>query len=155
MRTDPPLCYNEAMAKLTWKQTAFIDEYMKDFNGTQAAIRAGYSPDSAQQIASENLSKPLVKEELKRRYEAGRMSPEDIVARLEAMAEGTIPTRIVESPSKTYGKPTQRREYDTKGALQDLGKVYALFIDKQIVENIGLEIVDDNDPDLPGEEGKE
>ena len=87
------------MAKLTWKQTAFIDEYMKDFNGTQAAIRAGYSPDTAYSIASENLKKPEIKAELQRRYEAGRMSPEDIVARLEAMAEGTIPTRIVESLS--------------------------------------------------------
>ena len=76
-----------------------------------------------------------------------RVTPEQIIARLELMAEGSIPTRIVESPSKTYGKPTQRREYDTKGALQDLGKVYALFVDKQIVENIGLEIVDDEESD--------
>ena len=34
---------------LTDKQRAFCIEYPKDFNGTQAAIRAGYSdnPDSA------------------------------------------------------------------------------------------------------------
>ena len=128
---------------LTWKQKAFIDEYMKDYNGTQAAIRAGYSENSAKEIAYENLTKPHIKEELKRRYESKRMSTEEIVARIEGMVEGTIPTKVVETPSQMYGKPTLRKEYDTRGALQDLGKVYALFVDKQIVENIGLEIVDD------------
>ena len=137
--------YNDSMSELTWKQKAFIDEYMKDFNGGAAAVRAGYSEDSAYSIASENLKKPEIKAELQRRYEAGRMSPEDIVARLEAMVEGSIPTKVVEAPSHVYGKPViQRREFDTRGALQDLGKVYALFVDKQIVENIGLEIVDDD-----------
>ena len=133
------------MAKLTWKEKAFLDEYMKDFNGAAAARRAGYSENSAKEIAYEILTKPHIKAELQRRYEAGRMSPEDIVARLEAMAEGTIPTRVVESPSQLYEKPKVRKEFDTKGALQDLGKVYALFVDKQIVENIGLEIVDDEE----------
>ena len=130
---------------LTWKQKAFIDEYMKDYNGTQAAIRAGYSEDSAQQIASENLSKPVIKAELKRRFEAGRMSTEEIVARIEGMVEGRIPTKVVKAPSHVYGKDPviAREEYDTQGAVRDLGKVYALFVDKQIVENIGLEIIDD------------
>lgn len=45
---------------LTAKESRFVDEYMVDLNGTQAAIRAGYSPDSARQIASENLSKPYI-----------------------------------------------------------------------------------------------
>lgn len=49
---------------LTPKQELFCIEYMKDFNGTQAAIRAGYSENTAQQISSENLSKPLVSEYL-------------------------------------------------------------------------------------------
>ncbi|WP_241027206.1 terminase small subunit [Variovorax sp. RKNM96] len=34
-------------------QQRFVDEYLVDLNGTQAAIRAGYSPDSARQMASE------------------------------------------------------------------------------------------------------
>jgi phage terminase small subunit len=45
----------------TIKQARFIVEYCKDFNGTQAAIRAGYSEHSAQEIASENLSKPIIR----------------------------------------------------------------------------------------------
>ncbi len=51
---------------LTDKQRLFCHEYLKDLNGTQAAIRAGYSENTAQQIASENLLKPLVSEYLEK-----------------------------------------------------------------------------------------
>ena len=40
---------------LTTKQRLFVDEYIIDFNGTQAAIRAGYSEKTAQQQASRLL----------------------------------------------------------------------------------------------------
>lgn len=46
--------------KLTRKQQKFVDEYLVDLNGTQAAIRAGYSTDTACAIASENLRKPYI-----------------------------------------------------------------------------------------------
>lgn len=45
---------------LTPKQQRFVDEYLVDLNATQAAIRAGYSPGTAKQIAYENLSKPYL-----------------------------------------------------------------------------------------------
>ncbi len=48
------------MSDLTAKQQAFVEEYLVDLNATQAAIRAGYSPDTAQQMGSENLSKPVI-----------------------------------------------------------------------------------------------
>lgn len=35
------------MAKLTAKQQRFVDEYLIDLNATRAAIRAGYSPSTA------------------------------------------------------------------------------------------------------------
>ena len=43
---------------MTKKQKRFIEEYLIDLNATQAAIRAGYSPDTAKSIGSENLTKP-------------------------------------------------------------------------------------------------
>ncbi|MDO4669737.1 MAG: terminase small subunit, partial [Butyricicoccus pullicaecorum] len=46
---------------MTKKQQRFVDEYLIDLNATQAAIRAGYSPDTAQQMGSENLSKPVIR----------------------------------------------------------------------------------------------
>lgn len=50
---------------LTNKQKRFCEEYVIDLNGTQAAIRAGYSEVAAHAIASENLTKPKVKVFLK------------------------------------------------------------------------------------------
>lgn len=46
--------------KLTRKQELFCQEYIKDLNGTQAAIRAGYSPESARQQASRMLTKDYI-----------------------------------------------------------------------------------------------
>jgi len=43
---------------MTHKQERFVDEYLLDFNATQAAIRAGYNPHSAASIGEENLKKP-------------------------------------------------------------------------------------------------
>jgi phage terminase small subunit len=48
------------MRKLTPKQQRFVDEYLVDLNGTQAAIRAGYSEKTAKVIASQSLTKANV-----------------------------------------------------------------------------------------------
>ena len=47
---------------LTPKRQRFVEEYMRDLNGTQAAIRAGYSPHTAQEQSSRLLSKDIVKQ---------------------------------------------------------------------------------------------
>ena len=53
------------MAKeLTAKQEAFCEEYMIDLNATQAAIRAGYSEQTARQIGTENLAKPAIADKI-------------------------------------------------------------------------------------------
>lgn len=53
------------MGKLSDKQKQFCIEYLKDFNGTQAAIRAGYSKNSANEQASMHLAKLNIKEYIK------------------------------------------------------------------------------------------
>ena len=55
------------MPDLTAKQAQFVNEYMVSLNGTQAAIRAGYSRRTARAIASENLRKPEIAAEIERR----------------------------------------------------------------------------------------
>ena len=47
---------------LTKKQNAFVYEYVKDFNGTAAAKRAGYSENRASEIAWQLLQKTTVLE---------------------------------------------------------------------------------------------
>ena len=55
--------------ELTHKQIAFCNEYMIDSNGKQAAIRAGYSPKSAEVTASQLISKSKVKAFIEKRRE--------------------------------------------------------------------------------------
>jgi len=50
--------------KLTNKQKKFCQEYIIDLNATQAAIRAGYSKNTARFIACENLTKPNIQQNL-------------------------------------------------------------------------------------------
>lgn len=47
-------------APLTPKQQLFVLEYLKDQNGTQASIRAGYSESTARQQGSRLLTDPRV-----------------------------------------------------------------------------------------------
>ena len=51
---------------MTAKQRRFVEEYLIDLNATQAAIRAGYKVESAQQMGSENLSKPVINTAIER-----------------------------------------------------------------------------------------
>lgn len=49
------------MDKLNPKQRRFVAEYLKDQNGTQAAIRAGYSKKTANEQAAQLLAKLSIK----------------------------------------------------------------------------------------------
>lgn len=55
--------------KLTVKQKRFVDEYLVDFNGTQAAIRAGYATRSAEVTAAKLLRNAKVQAEISRRQQ--------------------------------------------------------------------------------------
>lgn len=50
------------MAKLNEKQQCFVDEYLIDLNGTQAAVRAGYSAKTADVQASRLLGNDKVQQ---------------------------------------------------------------------------------------------
>jgi phage terminase small subunit len=61
---------------MTPKQVAFIGEYLKDLNGTQAAIRAGYSAKTANEQASRlltdvNIAAAVAEAKAKRAEECG------------------------------------------------------------------------------------
>lgn len=68
----------------------FVAEYLVDLNGRQAAIRAGYSPDTARQIASELLAKPEIQAAVEVRQKAMidslGVTSELVLSRLHAIA---------------------------------------------------------------------
>jgi phage terminase small subunit len=57
------------MKKLTDKQYRFIDEYLKDSNATQAAIRSGYSSKTADVQGPRLLGNVRISEEIRNRQE--------------------------------------------------------------------------------------
>jgi len=61
-----------AHMKLSPKRQRFVDEYCADFNGTQAAIRAGYSARTANEQAAALLAIPSVKEAVEERKKSIR-----------------------------------------------------------------------------------
>lgn len=103
------------MTKLTPKQELFVAEWMKDRNGKQAAIRAGYSPRSAETTASTILRYPQVQEEIARRLKR-------IEERLEITA-ADISRRAWEIANEDKG--------DRVGALALLAKRHREFSEKQ------------------------
>ena len=52
----------ELKQKLTEKERKFCHEYVVDWNGARAARTAGYSENTCYAIASENLTKPHIKQ---------------------------------------------------------------------------------------------
>lgn len=77
--------------KLSPQQERFCLEYIIDLNATQAAIRAGYSPTSAQEQSSVLLSKHMVKtrvDELKlKREQRTQITADDILKELLLIAK--------------------------------------------------------------------
>lgn len=80
------------MGRLTIKQSAFIDAYIELGNATQAAIKAGYSKRSAQQVGAENMLKPVIKNAIDERLaaiESARIAkPQEVMEYLTAVLRG-------------------------------------------------------------------
>lgn len=119
------------MAKLTKKQQLFIDEYLIDLNATQAAIRAGYSPESAYSIGEENLKKPEIKSEI------------DKALAVRSRRTGVNQDRVVQELGGIAFDPEEKTT-DKLKALELLGKHLGMFIDKlDITAPVTIEIRDD------------
>lgn len=120
---------------MTAKQTLFVTEYLKDLNATQAAIRAGYSKDTAYSIGQENLNKPEISDAISQYLD-----------RLMAENKSAIKAKIIDSLKQLAfddlevdvhvdkdGNPIGVRRNDRLKALELLGKYAALF-----TENVNI-----------------
>ena len=92
----------EKPKKLTPRQQRFVEEYLIDLNGTQAAIRAGYSAKSAGRQALELLQKTLVVSAVAQ-AQKGRSERLQLSADMVAQELETLP--------KHLGARAQRRLY--------------------------------------------
>jgi len=87
----PPAAGIKEQSELTRQQSRFVDEYIIDFNGFQAAIRANYSKATAMQQASRLLRKVKVQQAitkaLQKRTARTERSADEVVKALWEMAE--------------------------------------------------------------------
>lgn len=77
------------IGQLNERQQAFVREYLKDFNGKQAAIRAGYAAKGADVTASKLLRNPKVAAEIarqtKERFEKLDIDADALLKRAETI----------------------------------------------------------------------
>ena len=124
------------MAKLTAKQQRFCDEYLIDLNATQAAIRSGYSEKTANRIATENLSKPVIKE-----YIAARMAEknaeliadqDEVLKYLTSVLRGESQSSVLALCGDGCQEIVEKNpdEKERLRAAELLGKRYGLYTEK-------------------------
>lgn len=125
------------MNELTNKQLLFVEEYMIDFNATQAAIRAGYSEKTANEQGARLLANASVKNEISKRCKA--ISDEypllrkKIVDRLQKIAFADIKDMLSFRTAKgvvTHDKDTGEPiiDYKTFIELKDSDEVDGVLI---------------------------
>lgn len=108
---------------LTEKQGTFVTEYLIDLNGKQAAIRAGYSPATAENQASKLLSLSKVKAAV-RKAQAARAK------RTETSADWVI-QRLARNEEAAFAKGDFAQ---SNRALEMIGKHHAAFVDRVSTE---------------------
>lgn len=146
---------------MTRKQKRFVEEYLIDLNATQAAIRAGYSPDTAKSIGSENLTKPDIQASIAKAIaersrrtgvNADRVLTElakiafvnatDVIDTKNASRDDTAAIQFVRVKSGEDGMELEIKMADKLKALELLGRHLGMFKDK--VELSGALIAEQN-----------
>lgn len=90
------------------RQRVFVEEYLKCWNATESAKRAGYSPKTAYSIGQENLKKPEIESAIKARVSEIAMSANEVLLGLaeQARADLGVFFKVVEEwtfyPLPTY-----------------------------------------------------
>ena len=131
------------MSDLTPKQARFVEEYLIDLNATQAAIRAGYSPKTAEVQGSRLLGNVKVAAAVQKAQEARsertKINQDWVIERLVGVYEASMGARPVcdkngEEKGFTFNPTAANR------ALELIGKHKGMFIDRKL---IGLRRIED------------
>ena len=157
------------MAKMTKKQQRFVEEYLIDLNATQAAIRAGYSVNTANEQGAQNLAKLSIQEAIaqamaERSKRTGvnqdrvvlelakiafvnpknLINSDDASVKEDATEDDLACIQSIKVKTMTGAKGTSvEREvklYDKQRALEQLGKHLGMWNDK-IDVNVAVPVV--------------
>lgn len=148
--------------KLTEKQKAFADVYIRTLNAAEAAREAGYSPNCAREMGYENLTKPHIKAYIDKRLqelEDKRIAKaKEVLEYLTSVMREEVDEEVIivegagegHSEARIMRKAVSIRERNKAAEL--LGRRYALFTDKLDIDgSVGVQIID-NIPDDDGDD---
>lgn len=88
---------------LNRKQRIFVDEYLRCWNASEAARRAGYSEKTAGSQGHDLLKKPEISAEIDARVQASSMSANEVLERLSDFARADM-TDFFDLPEDPDGK---------------------------------------------------
>jgi len=144
---------------MTPKQRAFVFEYLIDFNATQAAIRAGYSPKWAGTNCDKLLKNTNILAAIDEEFQKRAMSANEVLSRMTDIAQGSAADYLTIDKHgyvgidllkmKKEGKlhlikkysvtknGTVVELYDASAALVQMGKQHGLFPNRQELTGTG------------------
>lgn len=135
--------------KLTIKQQAFADYYIELGNIEQAAIKAGYSKSYARGNAHKLVANVSIKAYIDERMEELKTErvadQQEIMEFLTSVIRGEVeePVPILDGNGHQKVVNLKPNIQTRRAAAVDLGKRYAMWTEKQQVENITPVFVDD------------
>jgi len=112
--------------KLTERQSRFVDNYVDCGNGAEAARRAGYSENSAKEIASRELTKANIQAAITERMDEAGITEKRLLKVLDKGLSATKPYfrqkgEGAEAEEKTYDDYAVRHRYlDTALKLRNM-----------------------------------
>lgn len=133
---------------LTKKRRIFIEEYLKCWNATEAARRAGYAERYLHTNAPKLLQNTTIAEAIQERLEQVCMGADEVLIRLAEHARADISDfltdygaidwervrkdgRLIKRIAHSKGKNSVIELHDAQTALALLGKHHRLFVDRQ------------------------
>lgn len=137
---------------LNIKQQRFVEEYLIDFNGLQAAIRAGYSEKAAKEIASRLLTYANIQKAIQ---EKTRKTLAKVELTREHIIQGLIrETSLIVKQTDKNGRVIAEQKTTSPArvkAWELLGKNMGMFLDRLQIEAGDdtlprIEIVTQNQP---------
>lgn len=130
------------MAEMTEKQKRFCDEWLIDMNGTQAAIRAGYSERTAKEQAARLLTyvnvKSYIAERMAEKEKELIADQDEVLKYLTSVLRGHSKAHVLArddiGAERVIQKPPDEKE--RLKAAELLGKRYGLYADKVNVDGV-------------------
>jgi phage terminase small subunit len=120
--------------KLEPRQEKFIQEYLKDLNATQAAIRAGYSAKTANEQGARLLAKASIQAAIdkaqQKRAKRVEVSQDWVIENLKKVFERCMQEEPVNDREGNFTGVFNFKEAGANKALELIGKHLGMFTEK-------------------------